>query len=144
MKCIIVDIDGTLANIDHRIHHIRNKPKNWKKFMEGMSEDKPNEDIVDIIVSLSQDYNLFLVTGRSESDRIVTERWLETHGIYYDELFMRPSNDYRQDFIVKEEILREILSRGVSVSAVFEDRDQCVEMYRRNGLTCFQVARGDF
>jgi hypothetical protein len=30
------------------------------------------------------------------------------------------------------------------VAMVFDDRNQVVDMWRSNGLTCFQVAKGDF
>lgn len=30
--CIIFDIDGTLANIDHRLHHLEGFNPNWKSF----------------------------------------------------------------------------------------------------------------
>ena len=30
------------------------------------------------------------------------------------------------------------------IFAVFDDRQQVVDMWRANGLTCFQVAEGDF
>ena len=31
-----------------------------------------------------------------------------------------------------------------NVAMVFDDRNQVVDMWRQNGLTCFQVADGDF
>ena len=31
-----------------------------------------------------------------------------------------------------------------NVAMVFDDRQQVVDMWRYNGLTCFQVADGDF
>jgi len=30
------------------------------------------------------------------------------------------------------------------IAGVFEDRDRVVAMWRANGLTCYQVAAGDF
>ena len=31
-----------------------------------------------------------------------------------------------------------------NVAMVFDDRNQVVDMWRKSGLTCFQVADGDF
>ena len=33
MNCIIVDIDGTLANVEHRVHHLLKSPKDWDSFI---------------------------------------------------------------------------------------------------------------
>lgn len=41
-KTIVFDIDGTLADLSHRRHHVESRPKNWDAFFEDISEDKPN------------------------------------------------------------------------------------------------------
>ena len=35
-EIVIFDIDGTLADVSERIHHVRKKPKNWNAFFQGM------------------------------------------------------------------------------------------------------------
>jgi hydroxymethylpyrimidine pyrophosphatase-like HAD family hydrolase len=37
MKTIVCDIDGTVANIEHRRQYVATKPKNWKAFNAGMA-----------------------------------------------------------------------------------------------------------
>jgi hypothetical protein len=58
-------------------------------------------------------------------------------------LYMRQDGDFRRDDIVKQEILDKYIDKD-RVLFVLDDRDQVVDMWRRNGLTCFQVAEGDF
>ena len=56
---------------------------------------------------------------------------------------MRPQNQlYLPDNDLKQGWLDTIGKDNVAM--VFDDRQQVVDMWRQNGLTCFQVADGDF
>jgi len=146
--CIIFDIDGTLANCEHRRHWIMHKPKNWPAFNRGMKNDTVYDDIVWMLrVFYNSGMTILVSTGRSEDDRDVTENWLDTvAGIkgLYSKLYMRPSNDYRPDNIVKSEILDQMYKDGYNPTIAVDDRDQVVEMFRSRGLRCLQVRPGDF
>ncbi len=48
---VIFDIDGTLADVSERIHHVRKKPKNWDAFFKGMAQDKAIHSIVRFAIS---------------------------------------------------------------------------------------------
>ena len=141
-KAIIVDIDGTLADIGHRLEHIKKKPADWVKFYSKMHLDKPKEDVVEVIRKLSEEYFVLFVTGRIAVYKAQTLMWLDkyvvgenlTYGLY-----MRPSKDYRPDVVIKEEIYKRDIEPIYNVVAVFEDRTRVVDMWRRLGLTCFQV-----
>ena len=50
---------------------------------------------------------------------------------------------YMKDSDLKQFWLDAHLNKD-DVFAVFDDRQQVVDMWRQNGLTCFQVADGDF
>ena len=41
MSTIICDIDGTLADLHHRLHHIKNGNKNWDAFFAEVKDDLP-------------------------------------------------------------------------------------------------------
>ncbi len=141
-KAIIVDIDGTLANCEHRRAHLDDK--NWPAFYGAMGDDTLNAWCEQLIGALRCELTVILCSGRPEDYRRVTETWLTFHEIGYDHLFMRGTGDYRKDSIVKEEILhREILPKWDIVFAV-DDRKQVVEMWRKNGIVCLQCAEGDF
>lgn len=93
-------------------------------------------------------YTQLVVTGRSDEIRKLTEDWLLNNGVFFDRLYMRKEGDYREDSIVKSEILDQIKKDYNmdlhSIGGVFEDRDQVVKMYRDRGLRVFQVAEGRF
>lgn len=148
---IICDLDGTLCNVDHRLHHVRRPPgdkKNWKAFFDGLGDDRPNKWCVDILKSMHKDYTIVFCSGRPDNYRQQTYKWLEEndltnlhHDVY---LYMRPRNDQRQDNIVKEIILDfEILPRFTPFFMI-DDRKQVVDMYRERGFTVLQCSEGDF
>lgn len=143
--CIIVDLDGTLCNIDHRLHHVRKEgKKNWKAFSDGLVGDTVNEWCRRLIDGTDYNSHVVLCSGRSHEYRELTIGWLGANNIPYSSLFMRPDKDYRQDCIIKEIILDfEILPRYNPIFAV-DDRKQVTDMWRRRGITCLQCAEGNF
>lgn len=144
-KCFICDIDGTIADLSHRRKWIEDKPKNWAAFEANMHLDKPIEHTIALVKMLKeQGLTLIMCSGRGEQNRQVTEDWLKDNGIDYEKLYMRKKKDYRADDIIKEELLDKIIGDGYNPTLVFDDRNRVVEMWRRRGLTCIQVAEGDF
>ena len=140
---IVFDIDGTIANCDHRLHWIKSTPKNWPAFNRGMKSDTVHTHIVWLMQTMhSAGCTILIATGRSESDRQPTERWL--HDIanvssLYSKLYMRPANDYRADDIVKEELLNQMIVDGFTPSIVVDDRPTVLRMWRKRGLTTLAV-----
>ena len=147
-KAIIVDIDGTLANIQHRVHFIEGPgKKDWDGFNSVLHLDEPKKEIMEIVRAMKfYDENLaiLLVTGRFNTHRLETVEWLLKHQVDWQGLYMRCDGDYRSDAIIKRIIYRDIIEPHYNVVAVFEDRDKVVKMWRELGLTCLQVAEGDF
>lgn len=142
----IFDVDGTIADVEHRRHYVATKPKNWKAFNAAMSLDQPIEPVVLVLRSLASlpMNRVVLCSGRGEENRHVTEWWLDMHAIPYHALYMRAEKDNRADYIVKEELLHRLRVDGYDPEMVFDDRNSVVAMWRRNGLICAQVAEGDF
>ena len=133
----IVDVDGTLA-----IHCFRS-PYDWRL----ASTDTPNRPVVVAVQALAAHPDvsaIIAISGREERARQVTAKWLNDSGVPYDELLMRADGDYRPDDVVKEEIFRRRIQHRYSVAGVIDDRDRVVQMWRRIGLVCFQVADGKF
>lgn len=146
MSVVIFDLDGTLANIEHRRIHLSGSSPDWKAFNSEMGNDTPNTAIVDLYKSLwsTNKYKLIIVSGRSDEFRPFTVQWLTWNEIPFNELIMRDRHDFSQDYMVKEKILNKIRSRGEEIAFVVDDRQQVVDMWRRNGITCLQCDYGDF
>lgn len=144
-KVIVFDIDGTLANSEHRMHWVSSKPKNWAACDAAIPQDEPHDDIVWLLHHLdNNDNRIIICTGRSESTREVTEAWLKEHIYCYDSLYMRKHGDYRKDSIVKVEMLKQIISDWGKPFLWFDDRQQVVDALREEGIRVLQVAPGDF
>ena len=122
-KVIVFDIDGTLANIEHRRSFVATKPKNWKAFTAGIPNDTPHEDIVTLSSMLVSCGNtLLLCSGRGEEQRVVTVDQMNEFGVLYSKLYMRPAKDHRPDDIIKVELLQQIREEFGNPWLWFDDR----------------------
>lgn len=147
MKCYIFDIDGTIADLTHRRHHITTKPKNWPAFHAGCVDDKPIEHIRTLLRHMYEapGAKIVYVSGRNEAQREATANWIEEHDFPLAwHLYMRADGDFRDDAIVKFELLQRLRADGFEPIMAFDDRDRVVKMWRENGIPCAQVAPGDF
>lgn len=158
---VLCDIDGTIANINHRRHLVgdardangnrtwpTNDPnfrKNWKKFFDEAPKDTPIWPVITTFHALQDSANLagVLVTGRHESFRKPTEKWLAQWRIQYDRLYMR-EHDGRPDRDEKVLLLAKLRADGYHPYISLDDRDSVVDMWREQGILTLQCARGDF
>lgn len=144
-KAIIVDLDGTLCDVEHRVHHVQGPNKNWKAFNSLLVHDDLNHWCFELIHAMStRGYKVLFVTGRGEANRKPTEDWLKKHLVPYDDLFMRSVADFREDSDVKEEIYREMIEQEYQVLFVVDDRKSVVDRWRELNLVCLQCAPGNF
>ena len=135
---VIVDIDGTIADVRHRLHHIKGPgKKDWKSFFEAMDHDTPIKAMIRHVHELEKDHDIIIVTGRPEHYRVRTEKWLKANRVRYVRLFMRPDGDHRPDYEVKVEALREY-AKGQIVLAI-DDRGPVCDAYEKNGVRCLRV-----
>lgn len=143
---VIVDIDGTLADVEHRRHYVQGDKKDFTAFYEAMDDDGPATPIIGLVNMYRMNtWEIILCTGRPERYRTRTKAWLANVGVQYDLLYMRPNDqEYTPDFEVKLEMLEMIRGAGFDPQIAIDDRDQVVKMWREQGLTCLQVAEGDF
>lgn len=148
MALICFDIDGTLANIEHRLDYVRSKPKNWKAFDAGIPNDKVNEPVAEVFFSLRNDgHDIIFASGRNERSRDVTVAWLDRKNFWCadsSKLYMRKADDYRSDDIVKDEIIDEIVADwGKLPDMWFDDRPRVVRAVRNRGIFVFDVYQGE-
>jgi len=146
---IICDLDGTLADCQHRRYLVEGKKKNFEQFYDACHADTVIRPVLAVVIQFTDcDYpvELVIVTGRPERTRAMTEAWLKQHCDLRPEeyrMYMRPDKDNRADDIIKQEILDKFLDKD-KILFVLDDRQRVVDMWRRNGVTCFQVAPGQF
>lgn len=148
-KAVIFDIDGTLADINHRRHFVTNGRKDWASFFDAVLDDVPVMPLIELLqmYNAKLDVQVFIVTGRPEFLREKTQTWLTKFGVHLDFsrfLLMRSSKDRREDSLVKKDILDSILEDGFCPQLVFDDRKSVVDMWRNEGILVAQVAEGNF
>lgn len=133
-SAIICDLDGTLAHLNGRY------PYDWHL----VGNDGINEPVAAIIRTLAILHRVIIVSGRDEVCRKETMEWLDKWNVPYKNLIMRRHKDNRPDEEVKLEMYRDHIQGKFNVHAVFDDRNKVVAMWRGLGLTCLQVAEGNF
>ena len=164
-KTIIFDLDGTIALIDKRLDlskKNRNKKINWEVFFnpENISLDIPNPPVVKLLQLFYGDgYKIIILSGRSDRTIHSTKKWLKLHNILYHKLIMRPHEKLNHIFLnnkqekidlryVPDEVLKRIMfDRFIKFKEVFlvvDDRSKVVQMWRKLGLSTFQVNDGNF
>ena len=152
MKTVIFDLDGTLALIEDR-RALATKPDgkiDWDIFFDpaNIQLDKPNWPVIEMAKTLKAAGNRIVVfSGRSKATKETTSDWLNQHGVPVDVLKMRPTAGgfkFMKDDKLKKIWLEDLFPNKDNVLCVFDDRDAVVQMWRDNGLSCFQVAPGNF
>lgn len=159
-QAVIFDIDGTIADCSHRLHfiqppagliHFKKDETDWKPdwdaFYDACAEDKPIIPVIDLcnIVGCLANRDIIFITGRPERMKNPTLTWImKRTALKYCSIYMRKDGDHRPDWQVKREIYETQIKDKYDVIGVFEDRDQCVQMWRELGLQCYQVNKGDY
>jgi hypothetical protein len=130
----VVDLDGVVADVRHRLHHIERRPKDWDAFFDAATDDPPHPEGLAVVRRLEEDHEVVYLTGRPERCRDDTVRWLDEHGIGGHELLMRSPRDRRPAAQVKVEVLRQ-RAAGRTVGIVVDDDDRVVAAMRSAGFT---------
>lgn len=142
-RIIICDLDGTISDYGHRLKFY--KERDYKAFNEAGINDKPIENICNILRSLKdRETHIVIMTARDESCMADTEKWLKLNEVPYDALIMRDEGDQSPDHVCKRRLLEKHIPDQKDIWFVLEDRQSVVDMWRGEGLTCLQVAPGDF
>lgn len=144
-KAIIVDLDGTLANIEHRRCHIEGTKKNWKAFFSEISEDLPHAWCQYLVANMANTHSIIYLTGRGYEYEKETRNWLDENSpVTGWFLFMRPKDNFEKDCVIKERVYKEHIEPNFEVSFCVDDRNQVVDMWRSLELVCLQCYEGDF
>jgi predicted kinase len=129
-NAVICDLDGTLCLLRNRNPYYASRCD--------------QDDLNPVVASLLVGKTVLLVSGREEKYREPTLNFLTKYNIQYHALWMRETGDRRKDSIIKKEIFDRHIRDVYNIEFVLDDRNQVVELWRSLGLTCLQVADGDF
>lgn len=142
----LVDVDGTIA-----LRRFGGRgPYDWNR----VGEDLPNDPVIAIVRALlATGRNVLFPSGRNEVCYQATWHWIDRHVAPWERspgmrgLLMRPDTPrwrMAPDVELKRYFYEELIHPAYRVVGVLDDRNGVVAMWRELGLTCLQVAEGDF
>lgn len=155
-KAILCDLDGTLAIMGDRSPYDASQCD---------VKDHPNWPVIECVKAMhDKGVKIVFMSGRDSKYREQTvrfiEKWVRVPAnwafpassdddrpddvVIPYELHMRVENDMRKDSIIKGELFDAHIAGKYHVLFVLDDRNQVVDFWRSVGLTCFQVAEGNF
>ncbi|HEY9377064.1 MAG TPA: hypothetical protein VIQ02_08230 [Jiangellaceae bacterium] len=137
----VIDLDGVLADVTGRLHHIEGNPKDWNAFFAGIPDDPPYAEGIAVARELAAEHDLVYLSGRPERTRGDTERWLHRHDAPTGQLVLRRNPDRRPARVVKVGLLRRLAEERPV--AVFVDDDPAVcRAAREAGFAVFEATWG--
>ena len=137
----VIDIDGVLADVRHRLHFLESKPKDWDGFFAGIPEDPVLPEGRAVVDRLAADHEVIYLTGRPSSTRQETQAWLDRHGFPRARLVMRSGRDRRPARQTKPALLGELTAEGRRVAVVVDDDPLVCDALEKAG---WPVLRADW
>lgn len=136
---VTIDLDGTLCYANTNKNNERGY-FDWDK----VYQDDINKLVAEQIeFHKSKDRKILILTGRDASCRKMTEDWLNTHGVKYDELYMRPENNYEKDSVIKRRIIENDINPNYNILCAYDDRLSVRKMLFEKGIFVFSCNQGD-
>jgi hypothetical protein len=127
----VFDIDGVVADVRHRLHHL-DRHRSWGAFFAAADRDGLLPEGARLVADLAGQHEIVWLTGRPEWLRDVTSTWLAENGLPRGELFLRPPGDYRPAPLYKLDVLRRLSSRRIA--AFVDDDDEVVNAALQAGI----------
>lgn len=158
-KCIIVDIDGTIALDKHgEIIPTDFTREGWNEFhkhMDMYDADRfiPIWSTINMIECIVNDslgtIPIFFVTAREDTGNgKIRDNTLKFIAEYFnwvvdEQLYMRAENDFRSSAEVKRDILLHDILPKYNVLFAVDDEEDNIKMFQTLGITAYKVYLGD-
>lgn len=137
---VVIDLDGTLANISHRVHLVHTDKPDWDAFYSLIPGDEINEWCKSLMEAMTDKHHVVIVSGRRKSCMKDTKEWLDRFEVPYHKLYLvRDDKDYSPDHELKKKWLDGYGKNKVLF--VVDDRTKVVDMWRAEGMVCLQAYR---
>ena len=135
-SAVLVDMDGTLADVSSMRHYVKGDRKDFDRFHKSACLFAPvNEEVREYLRDASEmGTAVLIVTARKRMWGDLTKQWLDKHRIPYDRIYMRANNDQRKDYLVKKDILARIHSQGYNVVMAIDDNPNVIKLWESEGI----------
>jgi beta-phosphoglucomutase-like phosphatase (HAD superfamily) len=135
---VVVDIDGVVADVSHRLVHLRAQPRDWDAFFAAMADDPLLSEGEAVANRAARDHDLAWITGRPARYADVTARWLRAHRLPEGPVHHRRDADRRPADVVKLHTVRRLAHSRRVVLVVDDDPTVCTAL-RNAGFGVFQA-----
>jgi hypothetical protein len=129
----VLDLDGTVADVRHRLHHLNSRPKNWEAFFRAATKDPLLPEGAAVAHRLAEDHRVAYLSGRPERCRRDTQAWLEQYGLPAGPLYLRRDDDRRPSWMGKLSQLRRLAADG-GVDVLVDDDTVVIGKAREAGF----------
>jgi hypothetical protein len=140
--CVLVDIDGVIADGNHRQRFMRATPRDYRGFFEAAVRDTPILEAAILLRIIDADVAIVLVSGRPARIHDLTVAWLREHGFRWDLLVLRADGDLRSASDAKADAVRELRSEGWLPVLALDDEPGNVAMYQGLGIPALYIHSG--
>lgn len=140
MHLYIFDIDGTITEPAENRPHSCQGIADMLRVMDpyAVSRDRPRGAVVAMMQKLriygGRDTAIWLLTGRHEPSRALTEAWLLVNGVPYDRLFMVGDYECAPTHTKKPAVLLQALDCKPDSILVIDDDEQVHEHCKQLGI----------
>lgn len=136
MKKAIFDLDGTLADNTHRLHLIKGEEKKWREYLGKVKQDELIGPTKELLEEVSEDYEIIILTARSNEARDETIEWLNEKDVKFDKLIMLDEGRWNiPDAEFKEEEVLELEDVKIAV----DDKESVCKMFKKHVETVYRV-----
>ena len=146
MDAILFDLDSTIADTLHRqwmvplIKAGGEGAPTWDDYSLACADDKPIESTIALMRTLARTHIIYIVTGRSDAARDLTENWLWEHGVPYAYVYMRPAGDRTPNGAYKVRIIKHLYAFHVNPILFVEDYPEAADYIEKHaGIPVLRV-----
>ena len=125
-EIVICGLDGVIALIEHRLHHLYNDEgvKHWERFLAECDGDMPNLPLIERLnQARAEGVPVIIISGRSAAVQAKTEQWLRQWQIGYDALWLRPARDFSRAAEFKAKVIEQHYA-DCAIRRVYESETQ--------------------
>jgi len=112
----------------------------WDAYNEAAKDDRPIPEVIELLRALHNDgWGTVALTARPIKWKPVTQSWLLEHDVPFDELLMRPHEDFRPAPMVKVSLIMKRFGNLADIRLVIDDRSDVIAAFLEQGITALQV-----
>ena len=142
IKVVLLDLDCTVADTRHRAHlapEDKTNTQNWINYSKACVEDIPLAGPIRTVQLLSEQYPIFVVSGRNTEARAETLSWMIVHKVPFTRMRLHNRYDIRHNGEYKAAYVRELRAQGYDPILMLEDHEEVSRLVEAEGVPVLTV-----